>query len=318
MVLENNSLFKDPQAITDLVDRIISPKMYPIQFAAPFVQTDDGKIPVVRNSYNETTDPLKTLPPEGTPSDWEPDAIQVTMGELVTMNTQMRKVMLRFRKDDWREPNADYWVNEHYMQAGDNIARQLQRQCVVSLQATNNVTTTLFTAKKGDAWSETTADPLKALRALSGDFGNVGSDLKTVLVHETNWRELLDHLEVNDYDMTYAREQVAPNRSFEQSVLVMTLNVNPQINVVGIRNSFITEGRLIAVGAVDGTSAANTYYKMDPGYDIQRLPEFEDLPLQVNTYDSLDGKYNHVALWIDARTVVQKQNAVAYESGAVV
>jgi len=69
---------------------------------------------------------------------------------------------------------------------------------------------------------------------------------------------------------------------------------------------------------VDGMPAANTYYYEDPGYDVQRLPEFENIPLQVNTYDSLNGKYNHVELWIDAKTVVQKQNAVAYESGAVV
>jgi len=318
MVLENNSLFTDPEAITDLVDRVISPRMYPIEFAAPFVKTDDGSIPIVRDTYNETNDPLKALPPEGVPLDWEPSAVQVTLGELVTLNTQMRKVELRFKKSDWDKPNADYAVNKYYTLAGDKLARQLQRQCITNLQATYNVTTTLFTAKKGDAWSETTADPLKALRALAGDFGNAGSDLKTVLVDQTNWRELLDHLEVNDYDMTYAREQVAPNRAFDQEVLVMKLNVNPQINVVGIRNSFITEGRLIAVGSADGMPAANTYYYEEPGYDVTRLPEFENIPLQVNTYDSLNGKYNHVELWIDAKTVVQKQNAVAYESGAVV
>lgn len=318
MALENNSLFTDPEAITDLVDRVISPRMYPIQFAAPFVRTDDGSIPIVRDSYNETNDPLKALPPEGVPNDWEPAAVQVTLGELVTLNTQMRKVELRFKKDDWNKPNADYAVNKYYTLAGDNLARQVQRQCITNLQATYNVTTTLFTSKKGDAWSETTADPLKALRALAGDFGNVGSDLKTVLVDQTNWRELLDHLEVDDYDMTYAREQVAPNRAFDQEVLVLKLNVNPQINVVGIRNSFIAEGRLIAVGAVDSVPAANTYYYEDTDYDVQRLPEFEDIPLQVNAWNSPNGKYNHVELWIDAKTVVQKQNAVAYESGAVV
>jgi len=318
MVLEDNSLFTDPEAITDLVDRVISPRMYPIQFGAPFVKSDDGSIPVLRNSYNETNDPLKTLPPEGTPDDWEPDAVQITLGELVSMNTQMRKVMLRFKKSDWNKPNADIAVYDAYIQAGDNIARQLQRQCITALEATYNVTTTLFTAKKGDVWSAATADPLKALRALAGDFGNVGSDLKTVLVDQSNWREILDFMEVNDYDMTYAREQVAPDRAFDQEVLVMKLNVNPQINIVGIRDSFITAGRMVAVGAVGGTPAANTYYYEDPDYNIQRLPEFENIPLQVNTYNSLNGKYNHVELWIDARTVVQKQNAVAYESGEVV
>lgn len=319
MVLENNSLFTDPEAITDLVDRVISPRMYPIEFAAPFLKTDDGSIPVVRDSYNETNDPLKALPPEGVPTDWEPDAIQVTLGELVTLNTQMRKVVLRFKKNDWKKPNADYFVNMAYKQAGDNLARQLQRQCITGLTTSGNynVTTTLFTAKKGDAWSAATADPLKALRAMAGDFGNVGSDLKTVLVDQTNWREILDFLEVNDYDMTYAREQVAPARAFDQEVLVMKLNVNPQINIVGIRDSFITEGRMIAVGAADAMPAANTYYYEDPDYNVQRLPEFENIPLQVNTYDSLNGKYNLVELWIDAKTVVQKRNAVAYESGAV-
>lgn len=318
MALENNSLFTDPETITDLVDKMIVPRMYAIPFAAPFVESDDGNIPLIRESYSDDTDPLAMLPPEGTPEDWEPDAIKVTLGELVSMNTQMRKVKLDFKVDDWNKPNANYATTKAYNQASFIIAKQLERQMITELQTVNNVTTTLFNAKKGAVWSSSSANPLKALRALAGDFGEVGSDLRTVLLNQTNWRELYDFLETDDYDLTYAREHVAPDRAFSQEVLVLKLNVSPQINVVGIHGSFITEGRLIAVGGVQGEPAAQTHYYMNPRHEVTRIPEYEDVPLQVSAYDSIDGDYNHVKLWIDARTVVHHPNAVAYVSTEVV
>jgi len=313
MVLENNSLFTEPGTIVDYMDPMVEPWMYAIQHSAPLVKSDNGQISVFRDTYKESDDPLKMLPPEGTPEDWEPDPVQVTLGDLVPMNTQMRKAVMKFKKSDWKKPNAEVFTTKTYKAVSYMIGYQLQSQCVTALQNGANVTTTLFDAKKGDVWSAATADPLKALRALAADFGNVGADLTTVMVHNTNFFELLDHLEVEDYDMTYSREEVAPNRMFDHRTLILRLNVNPQINVVGMRHSFITEGRMIGVGGIDTEPAANTHFYEDPDYNTQKLPEYDWLPLQVNPYTSANGRYNYIEAWIDAKTVVQRQNAVSYE-----
>lgn len=318
MALEDNSLFVDGPSIQAYLDPILAPMMNVIQVGAPFVKSDDGSMVVYRESYNETTDPKKAIPATGTPEDWQPDAIEVTFGDLVPMNTQMRKMVMKFKKGDYRKVNAEVYVDKVYRAAAYGIAYQLQRQCITALQATHNVTTSYFTAKKGDAWSASTADPLKALRALAADFGAVGNTLITVMVDATNFYELIDHLEVEDYDMTYSREEVAPVRKFDHEVLQLKLNVNPQINVVGINNSFITEGRLLAVGSSKGEPAARTWYYEDPDFATEKLPEYEYLPVMVNPYSTPDKRYDVIEAWIDATTVVEKQNAVAYESGAVV
>jgi hypothetical protein len=319
MALEDNSLFRDGPSIQAYLDPILAPMMNVIQVGAPFVKSDDGSMVIYRESYNETTDPKKKLPATGTPPDWQPDAVEVTFGDVVPMNTQMRKVAMKFSKGDYRKVNAEVYVDKVYRAAAYSIAYQVQKQCVTALQATNNVTTTYFTAKKGAVWSSSTADPLKALRALAADFGAVGNTLVTVMVDAANFYELKDHLEVNDYDLTYAREEVAPVRSFsDHEVLQMRLNVSPAINVVGIHNGLITEGRLLAVGSSRGEPAARTWYYEDPDFATEKLPEYEYLPVMVNPYETPDHRYDVIEAWIDATTVVEKQNAVAYESGEVI
>jgi len=200
------------------------------------------------------------------------------------------------------------------------ISDQINSDIFAQLIAGNGADTTNITAKAGGEWSGA-ADPLGDIRAIAQDIrANRGFKLDTVVVNATNYYELFDHLETSDTDMDYVREKVASQRQFYEMI---TYIKNIGCTVIGV-NEGVTESNILGIGTFMNMPCYETFSYHDPDYNVQPIADSANqglgaanIPLNVNTFDSVDGFEHNVYSWVDSVTHVARPKGILYKTGVI-
>lgn len=319
-VIPNTDYFQNKEVISPLVQKFLAPNLYMLKLI-PFVPVDAEVIAAYKESYSPYDDPKNILPPAGQDEDAAWPQVDVTLGEPVSLNTSKRRIKASFKKGVENNPRFMNIVKNTYASMAWAIAYQVNTDLVAELVANASAATTKWTAKKSGVWSGNSADPIKDIRALAEDVqAKNGYKLDTVCVHATNYFEFFDFLEQDDYDYQYARDQVAPNRSFYDKVIYLK---TPGCWVVGLpEGAGLSEGSILGVGSFQGMPCVENYSYMDPDFSASNVADPSigeaDIPLSVNPWNSPDGRSTQVEAWINSKVFVGRPYGIFYQTSAAI
>lgn len=315
--------FTDPPVIDTVVLEKLAPKLFMVGLVAPWQEVGAQSISYYQKTYAPSDDPETLFPPAGASDESAWPLVTATVGEPISKNTSKRKLMASFPEGIESNPTVMDFINDTYSNIAYGLAYQVQLDLITKLKADAAAQTTQFTANKGDVWSASTADVVKAISGIAEDMEvKEGYQLETVLVHTTNFYEAIRSFEKNDADYDYLREQVVPDRNVWKERVKAVRIKNLGINLVGLQTGMgLSEGAIIGVGTAMGAPAVKTFHYDNPKYvgtskDISG--DIEDfIPLAVNPYVSQDGMTRLVKLWIDAYVAVKAPYGVFYSSTGV-
>jgi hypothetical protein len=315
----NTDLYQNRETISDLVREFMVPFL-PMLYQYPFKEIDTQSIIAKRKNYTADTDPKKVEPSLGGTRETSWNNVSVTLGDQVPINTAMRKAGVAFKKSDLDNPTFNSDVREVYTQMGWVIADQINADIFSQLISGAGSATSSLESKAGGVWSGA-ADPLGDIRAIAEDMRKTrGYKLETVIVNATNYFEFFDHIETNDADLEYARERVAEQRKFYEMV---TYIKNIGCTLIGVDEG-VTESNILGIGSFMGSPVYETYSYHDDEYNVQPIMDgntkgvgAENIPLNINTFDSVDGFEHNVYAWVDSVTHVAMPKGVFYKAGLI-
>lgn len=315
----NTDIYQNRETISDLIREFMVPNL-PMLWKYPFKEIDQQSIIAKRKNYTADTDPKKVEPSIGGTRETAWNNVSITMGEQVPVNTAIRKAGTAFKKADIANPTFESDVREVYTQMAWVIADQINTDIFTRLKADATATATNLAAKTGGAWSGA-ADPLGDIRAIAQDLrATRGMKLDAVVVNATNYFEFFDHVETNDADMDYAREKVADQRKFYEMI---TYIKNLGVTLVGVDEG-VTESNILGIGTYMGTPCYETFSYHDPDFNVRAIADgasqgigSSNIPLNINTFDSLDNFESNVYAWVDCVTHVARPKGVLYQTSII-
>jgi hypothetical protein len=315
----NTDIYQNRETISDLIREFMVPNM-PMLFKYPFKEISTQAIIAKRKTYTADTDPKKVEPSLGGTRETAWNNVSISLGEQVPINTAIRKAGTAFKNSDLSNPAFDSDVRDVYTEMAWVVADQINSDIFAQLITGADASTTNITAKAGGAWSGA-ADPLGDIRAIAQDIrANRGFKLDTVVINATNYYEMFDNLETPDADMDYVREKVASQRQFYEMI---TYIKNIGCTVIGVDEG-ITESNILGIGTYMGTAAYETFSYHDPDYNVQPIADGSNqglgaanIPLNVNTFDSVDGFEHNVYSWVDSVTHVARPKGILYKTGVI-
>ena len=315
----NTDLYSNPEFISDLVREFMVSNL-PLLYKYPFKEISTQAIIAKRKNYTADTDTKKVEPSLGGTRETAWNNVSITLGEAVPINTAMRKAGTAFKNADLANPTFESDARDVYTQMGWVIADQVNTDIFTQLTAGATASTTNITAKAGGAWSGA-SDPLGDIRAIAQDIrANRGFKLDTIVVNATNFFEFFDQVETNDADMDYAREKIADQRQFYEMIAYIK---NLGCTLIGVDEG-ITESNILGIGTYMGAPCYETFSYHDPDFNVQPIADGNsqgvgknNLPLNVNTFDSVDGFEHNVYAWVDSVTHVARPAGILYKTSVI-
>jgi hypothetical protein len=315
----NTDLYQNREAISDLIREFMVPNM-PLLYKYPFKEISTQAIIAKRKTYTADTDPKKVEPSLGGTRETAWNNVSITLGEAVPINTDIRKAGTAFKNSDINAPTFESDIRDVYTEMAWVIADQINTNIFNQLIADHDAAETALTAKTGGAWSGA-ADPLGDIRAIAEDIRAVrGYKLDTVVVNATNYFEFFDHTETPDSDMDYVREKVAEQRKFYEMI---TYIKNIGCTLIGVDEG-VSESNILGIGTYMGTPCYETFSYHDNDYNVQPIADganqglgAANIPLNVNTFDSVDGFEHNVYSWVDSVTHVARPKGIFYMTNKI-
>jgi hypothetical protein len=317
--IPNTDYFQNREIISPLVQKFLAPNLYTLKLI-PFVPVDAEVIAAYKESYSAYDDPKNIVPPAGQDEDAAWPQVDVTLGEPVSLNTSKRRVKASFKKGVENNPRFMNIVKNTYASMAWAIAYQVNTDLIAELIANKAAATTQFDIKTSGVWDGNSADPVKDIRAIAQDINaKNGYRLDTILVHDTNYYELFDFLEQDDYDYQYVRDQIAPNRNFYDKVIYLK---TPGCWVVGLpEGAGMTAGSIIGVGTFQNMPCVENYSYSDPDFAATTIADESigeaNIPLSVNPWNSPDGRSTQVEAWINSKVFVGRPAGIFYKSTGI-
>ena len=324
----NDDLFNDGETISTIVNKFLLPQL-PYIAAIPFTKTAEKYIVANVEAYTSDTDPLNETPSEGAESSglagWP--EVNVTLGEVTSLNTKMRKTKCSFTKDDLRDPRFTSIVQKTYGRMSWLVAKQINANIATTLKTAttgNNAAHTSFDAKHVDAWSGN-PDPLMDIRSVAEDISiNVGYELDTIVVHRDNYYQLMDYVEAPDIDRDFTRTQFPPAWGFYKT---MTYLKNPGCWIIGVPSGVgVTAGDMLGIGKFMGGPCVENFCFVDPEFTFAPLPisnmegpnaALANLPVNINPWSAPDNRTYNVEAWINSVCHVGNPNGIFYKATAI-
>jgi hypothetical protein len=313
----NDIYYQDADVISTIVRDVMLPDL-PMLNSIPFTIVDQKTIIAKRQTYTVDTDPSKKLASQGGTSIGAWPTISLTYGDAVNLNTSMRKTRAEFTVDDINLASFQQDVMKCYTSAAWTIADQVNSSLVAAMIAEHGAAHTIFDAAVS-VWSAN-AEPITDIRNLARDMNaRRGYELDTVVVHNENYDEMWDHLEVNDVDMDYLRSQI-PQRGFYDRITYLT---TPRVWVIGVSSDTgLSHGGIIGIGKFQGNPCVENLAYYDPKFGNKKVVEGDmqgigsaNLPLNVNPYTMPDNRTSMVEMWIDSVPNIGNSYGVVYTTG---
>ena len=319
--LPQNSIFADAATVKDLLCLTMNPELVFIE-QVPFTPTETQSIVGYRETYTSNTDPKASYAPEDSIIEENAEAIDVTLGGAVALNTRPRHSEVAFLRSEMNKPNFKLYERKKYNSLVWGIAKEVDSALLSAMTGGASAPTTRYDASNAGVWSSNTADPLHDFRLIAEDMGYYdGYQLKAVYVHRDNYYEFVDTLDANDLDMSYAREQTVRGDFYDMHVTLK----NPAIDVYGVRTGLgLSHGQILGIGQFQGEPCVTNYAYSDPTFgSVESLGVTDkgevvpNLPLNVNTYWSTNNKEYHVEAWFDTAPFVERPYGIFYSPSGI-
>ena len=317
-VIPNTDYFQNKEVISPLVQEFLVPNLYLLS-RIPFVPVDAEVIAAYKENYSAYNDPKNILPPNGQDEDAAWPQVDVTLGEPVSLNTSKRRIKASFKKGVENNPRFMNIVTNTYASMAWSIAVQTNTDLMAQLVGNASCAHTNFDLKKSGDWSANGADPVKDIRAIAEDMNlQRGYKLDTVCVHATQYFELFDFLEQDDYDFQYARENAADRRFYDGVIYLKT----PGVWVVSMpEGSGLSATNILGIGTYQNMPCVENYSYQDPDFAAQIVADptlaAANIPLSINPWSSPDGRSTQVEAWINNAVFVGRPYGIYYDTAEI-